>query len=556
VTIRVRLVLAFALVAIVPLALVGLGLRRELTRRTMLDFESRLTTETESVALAVNHESMRIAGQLRSLVAAFDEDSRLRRALMRPGDDNVRYLLDYARRSMALTGLSMLRLQDDSDRILSSGHFRGEAGRSAPGVVDSLLAYQDGVTLLETRTPGADALRVVARVDSLVVASTTFWIIGGVALEPDLIERLPSRNIRLVLAQSDSPGLDPSTAGQASFGVMVIAEDEVATVSAARFVVTRDTAALHAMQRSIDSLLAGGLGAMALLLLGVAWLLATRISQPVVELAEKTSRVDLTNLDVDFASERVDEVGQLADLLSDMIDRLKRSREKLAAAERRATIGDLSRQVNHDIKNGLTPIRNVLDHLREVAEQDPSAVAAVFKERQRTLDASIAYLDDLARNIAGLTPGMTRKPCNVNAAIRDVASTARNGVRMEVELDPNDPIVLADHVAVRRVFQNLIGNAVDSATPKGVVTVSSKVVDESYRVTVRDDGSGMTPEELDHAFSEWYSTKETGTGLGLPIVRRLVLDLGGNLRVETAPGRGTSMTVELPLPPSHGAESA
>lgn len=220
-TIRVRLVLAFALVAIVPLALVGLGLRRELIRRTTLDFESRLTTETESVALAVDHESARIAGQLRSLVSAFDEDSRLRRALMRSGDDDVRYLLDYARRSMALTGLSILRLQDDSDRILSSGHFRGEAGRSAPGVVDSLLAYQDGVALLETRTPGADALRVVAHVDSLVVAGTTFWIIGGVALEPDLIERLPSRNIRVVFAQSDSARLDPNTAGQASFGVMI-----------------------------------------------------------------------------------------------------------------------------------------------------------------------------------------------------------------------------------------------------------------------------------------------------------------------------------------------
>ena len=130
--------------------------------------------------------------------------------------------------------------------------------------------------------------------------------------------------------------------------------------------------------------------------------------------------------------------------------------------------------------------------------------------------------------------------------MRDVAR-GLGGAPVHLDLDGRNPVVLADPVAIRRVFQNLIDNAIDSAGTEGQVVVSGMVDEPVYRLAVSDDGPGMDREQLDHAFGEWYTTKATGTGLGLPIVRRLVLDLGGTLRVETEPGRGTRMTVELPL---------
>jgi signal transduction histidine kinase len=101
---------------------------------------------------------------------------------------------------------------------------------------------------------------------------------------------------------------------------------------------------------------------------------------------------------------------------------------------------------------------------------------------------------------------------------------------------------------------------VDSVGGDGSVVVTSEIVTDAAgvpaaRATVQDDGPGMTNEELDRAFTEWYTTKQEGTGLGLPIVRRLVLDLGGKLRVETAPGRGTRVIVELPLAADSGERS-
>jgi signal transduction histidine kinase len=101
---------------------------------------------------------------------------------------------------------------------------------------------------------------------------------------------------------------------------------------------------------------------------------------------------------------------------------------------------------------------------------------------------------------------------------------------------------------LRRVLENLIGNAMESLDGReGQVTVSTEpAAAGGVRITVADTGRGMSREELDHAFDDFFTTKPGGTGLGLSIARRLVLDLGGTLRIQTEPGVGTRAVVELP----------
>jgi signal transduction histidine kinase len=113
---------------------------------------------------------------------------------------------------------------------------------------------------------------------------------------------------------------------------------------------------------------------------------------------------------------------------------------------------------------------------------------------------------------------------------------------------------------LRRVLENLVGNAADSvASAKGgEVVVSTESVTRDgkgpvVRVIIADTGPGMTRDELDRAFDDFYTTKAGGTGLGLSIVRRLILDLGGALRIDTEPGAGTRATVEIPAGPTGGA---
>jgi signal transduction histidine kinase len=281
-------------------------------------------------------------------------------------------------------------------------------------------------------------------------------------------------------------------------------------------------------------------------------LLAARVSRPLAELADKTSRVDLDRLDVDFSSDRADEIGALANLLAGMTTRLRASTIRLLEAERRATTGDLARQINHDVKNGLAPIRHVLRHLTETAVQAPDRLSTVFDERRATLESSLAYLEDLARNYARLAPAPDARPSDLGALLRDVARAVETeGVELVVRIPEALPAVRADGVVLRRIVENLARNAVEALEGRpGRVTLASEPVRDGpeprVRLAVSDTGRGMTQAELDRAFADFHTTKPAGTGLGLSVVRRLVGDLGGRLRVETAPGSGSTFTVEIP----------
>jgi signal transduction histidine kinase len=115
---------------------------------------------------------------------------------------------------------------------------------------------------------------------------------------------------------------------------------------------------------------------------------------------------------------------------------------------------------------------------------------------------------------------------------------------------------MGDTLMLRRILENLVGNAVESVAgqPGAIVTVSTTAPEAGstpprVRITVADTGPGMTQVELDRIFNDFYTTKPGGSGLGLSIVRRLILDLDGILRVETEPGAGTRVMVELPTSP-------
>jgi signal transduction histidine kinase len=327
-----------------------------------------------------------------------------------------------------------------------------------------------------------------------------------------------------------------------------------AALDTARFVVTQSLATLDALRQSVDRwfLLALGL-TLALAVVVAAWL-SNRVSRPIRELAQKTESIDLDRLDQSFDSDRSDEIGALSRLLGAMTDRLRISSTRLREAERRAAVGDLARQVNHDIKNGLAPIRNVLRHLTQVLRQDPGLLPGVYEDRKSTLESSVEYLETLARNYARLSPGVERQPCDVNDIVREVLrNTAGDGTGLSLELSEQLPTVMGDGLMLRRILENLVGNAVDSVIgrPAGLVTVSTEPAGDhnramAVRITVADTGPGMTRSELDRAFDDFYTTKSQGTGLGLSIVRRLILDLNGTLRIETEPGVGTRVIVELP----------
>ncbi len=581
-TFRARLRLAFLAVVLVPMVILALGVRKAVTDRLTAQYERRVDALVSIIREDITQESAAIARILASLRAGFIEDNRLRLALVTPDPSERTFLLDYAGDAMRLTGLSMLQMQDESGRIVSSGHFRNEYDRLEPGLPKLLASIPEGLAFVQARTAEAPFL-ALARVDSFSFGGKPFTLVGGVAVEPRFFARL-ARDEELtvsliypdgVLSSAASPPGQPGAAdsaivesdsGSATPVDRVVGElavlyiDNAVGVGAvavlARILVTNSLTELEALRRSIDLWFVIALAITALGALFLAGWLSSRISRPLTELAQKTSRIDLDRLDIEFDSGRKDEVGALSRLLGSMTDRLRTSAGRLKEAERRATLGELARQVNHDIKNGLTPIRNVVHHLAQVARRDPHHLPEVFDERQGTLDSGIAYLENLATNYARLYPRLDRRPCDVNDVIRRLIGDAQGSVAADLrtKLAEGLPLVLADRVVIRRILENLLANALDSLDDgAGLVTISTASVAAgpgagaaSLRIAVADSGRGMTEDEISQIFDDFYTTKDDGTGLGLSIVRRLVMDLNGSIRVESAAGAGSRFVLELP----------
>ncbi len=554
-TFRARLFLAFVAVLSIPLAVLAVGVRREMDRRLVAEYDRRV----RALAAVIEGDLRRQGGDVSSRLAALTDelaaDNRFRRAAVQ-GDAEVRgWLLDYAGGAMRLAGLALLQVQDTSGRILSSGHFRNEFDREEPALPGFLAATRDTVALVRVRTAEGELL-ALARLDSLRVGGRRFTVAGGVMLDPAHLARGDSVGglaVALLVPGADTtqPAGDEVVA-RIGVPYLDLVRTGVPAPDTARVVITQSLAPLEALRRGVDGWFLAALGlTAAAAVLAAAWL-ARRIGEPLAELARKTGTIDLDRLDVDFTTDRRDEIGALGRLLGEMTTRLRQSAARVREAERRATLGDVARQVNHDVKNGLAPIRHVLRHLSRVAAEEPAALPAVFEERRGTLESSVLYLETLAQNYARLTPPMAQRACDVNVVAREVARVAEARTPLRLDLAPDLPSVMGDELAIRRVLENLVGNAADGLSGRDgdMVSIVTAIAQDGpepvVRITVADTGRGMTRAELDQAFDDFFTTKAGGTGLGLTIVRRLVQDLGGRLRVETEPDVGTRVIVELP----------
>lgn len=565
-SLRTRLLLAFGAVVLIPIALLALGLRQDMSTRLKQEYQVRVDRVVQIVDEDLARESAAIGDRLVSLQRALLNDNRFRLAAVAGVESERAYLLDYAESAMRLTGLSMLQIQDGDGRILSSGHFRNEHGRVESDLVPA-LATARGPALVTARAAEGEFL-TLARAQSFQIADRPFSIVGGVTVDAAFLARLARDGAIVVslawpggeLATGRAPAEtgkreegEDAAVGELTVPVIRSDADAPARAATARLRVTQPLTPLRALLRSADSwflLTAAGAAAIAFLL--AVWV-SSHLSRRLAALAEKTAVLDLDRLDVAF-DPGADEVGTLSRLLGDLVERLRTSTARVREAERRATVGELARQVNHDIRNGLIPLRNVMRHLAQVEREAPGSLPVVFAERRTTLDSSIAYLETLATSYLRLSRPVDRRAFDPNVVIADAVGAARGHDHVAFTTDLTSlPHVVGDPLAFRRILENLMANAVDSLQSRpGRVTVSTQVVDRDgaelprVRVIVADNGHGMTADEAGRVFTDFYTTKEGGAGLGLSIVRRLVMDFGGTIAIESAPGAGTRVIIDIP----------
>ncbi len=584
-----------AAVALIVLPLVGLSwvLRERIAAQYTRDFARQAAGQLESAVASLHERGDRITKTLDGIAAVWQDDNQLRLAVVGGRDDLLPYLRDAAGGAMHLGGLQVLQLMDADGVILSSGHYRNEFGRADaqlpaalrqaawPGRdrrADAAGEIRDRA-LAQMRLPGGEVLALIVG-RPLRLAGRSFAVIGGEIIDPPMLAALAAGQADLSLvtgtggAPADQPpGTQPAeradwpdqaalTDAAARAGHLVRSEavplilaparggqSEDSRLAVAHLVARVSTAPLRGMLRELDLTLGLALAAALAGAFGLAAWLSARLSRPLQDLAERAARVDLDDPAVELAGDRRDEVGRLARVLSAMVARLRDDARRLAAAEHRATLGEIARQVNHDLRNGLTPVRNILRHLSETASTRPDHLPEIFRDRLPTLDGSLAYLEELAGRYARLAPPTRLAVCDLGAIAREAAL---GEPRAEVRAAADAPLVLADPVAMRRILDNLLRNAREALRDEGghIVVSIARGLDPDLGtqclLSVRDDGIGMTEEVAARSCDDFFTTRPHGTGLGLSNVRRLAGDAGGRLAIASAPGSGTTVTITFP----------
>ncbi len=238
--------------------------------------------------------------------------------------------------------------------------------------------------------------------------------------------------------------------------------------------------------------------------------------------------------------------------------------ELTAAPDRDVILGRLAGGLAHEIKNPLSTMSINLALLeeeftrgargREGEAPEPTAREKRCMKRIATLQREIGRLEEIVNDFLTYARGgeVNRSPHNLLEIISDVLGFVQTEdelqkIRHHVELPSSLPLAIVDPSAMRQALMNLFVNA-RQAMPMGGELIVRVQRDGSHAVlTITDTGVGMSPEDVEHCFDAYFSTKKSGTGLGLATTRRIIQEHEGTIAVVSEPGRGTSFRIVLPL---------
>jgi signal transduction histidine kinase len=315
------------------------------------------------------------------------------------------------------------------------------------------------------------------------------------------------------------------------------------------------------IEREIDDLDRGvHLAALFSVLLGAAigMSMAERIADPVRRLTRATQRIARGDFDAQIAARSADELRRLVDAFNSMAAELKAQRTQLERTHRLEAWAEMARQVAHEIKNPLTPIQLSAEHLLRVHADKGAPLGEVVDSCVTSILGQVRLLRQISAEFSSFASSPTARlaPVEVPELVAAVVDPYRTGLAGRIEIlnrvQPPLPRALADRTLIGRSLANIVENALHAMPGTGVLTLDASADDRFVTVEVRDTGVGMDEEALARVFEPYFSTKTTGTGLGLPIARRNIELNGGMVEVESAKGRGTLVRMRLPVATAPG----
>jgi nitrogen fixation/metabolism regulation signal transduction histidine kinase len=236
-----------------------------------------------------------------------------------------------------------------------------------------------------------------------------------------------------------------------------------------------------------------------------------------------------------------------------MIKNLKSREQELAEMSKKVAWAEVARKVAHEVKNPLTPIQLSAEHLLKVYEDKKGNFDQVLKESISYIISEVDNLRKIAQDFLEISKEtvLHKEDFRFDDLVRQTVEPYKNLLAERIlfreSYEGTDFRFAGDQAKLKVALRNLLTNAIESIQGKGEIRVLVARRPERLVVEVEDTGSGIEKEILDRIFEPYFSTKDVGTGLGLPIAKKIIEDHQGTLQIRSEPRKGTKITIDLPL---------
>ncbi len=284
----------------------------------------------------------------------------------------------------------------------------------------------------------------------------------------------------------------------------------------------------------------------------VTILVSRFITRPLKLIREKLQNIELGKPNEKIVWKKKDEIGDLVEEYNRMIDELAVSAEMLAKSERESAWREMAKQVAHEIKNPLTPMKLSVQYLQKAWNEKNPDWEKHLAGFTKTIVEQIDSLSDIASAFSDFAkmPAAKLERIELGGIITSAADIFHLGnIKMEAEYIENEMFVVADRKHLLRVYNNLLQNAVQAIGRRedGLIKIRAYRDGDYWVTTVSDNGTGITEEQALKIFSPSFTTKSSGMGLGLAMVRSILTSINGSVSFDSRPGEGATFIVKIPV---------
>jgi signal transduction histidine kinase len=286
---------------------------------------------------------------------------------------------------------------------------------------------------------------------------------------------------------------------------------------------------------------------------GIAFLITRDFTKSLSKLSESINHLKLGKKNEPLEWKSNDEIGQLIQEYNRMLFQLGASADKLAQQERETAWREMAQQVAHEIKNPLTPMKLRLQHLQRSWQDNPEEFQTRLNDFVQSMTDQIDTLSHIAQEFSNFAkmPQSKNERLNLQDIVKSVITTFEND-NQSISFFQNkteSAFINGDKSHVIRVLNNLITNAIQSIPTERSkkISLTLRFSDNYVVIKITDNGSGISPEISKRIFMPNFTTRSTGSGLGLAMVKSIVTQMSGNVAFRTQVGKGSSFFVILPL---------